>query len=274
MCLEIDKTNASALAYEREIWRKHLADFPFGETQDCDLTISYQSPHAPELIRLSELFPVVKHFCGDTDLDRILSLMSYVHRIARKNGHNASPAIKNTVEIMKAAESGTLWCWDYATVLTEMLLCMGIKAVSVSFLPNAFDYDCHAGVMAYLADRKKWAYFDPTFNTYFSDDAPMDIFEIRSVYARGEAPSFRHIDIRKDWVLVLNGIQYENYDSWYSDYMLKNTFRFRLPLNSAYGCSTSNCQYVFISPKGYETKNDYDVAGSVYTHDCGAILQS
>ena len=96
MCLEIDKTNASALAYEREIWRKHLADFPFGETQDCDLTISYQSPHAPELIRLSELFPVVKHFCGDTDLDRILSLMSYVHRIARKNGHNASPAIKNT----------------------------------------------------------------------------------------------------------------------------------------------------------------------------------
>lgn len=272
MGFEIGKPNATA--YKREVWRKHLAEFPFVEIHDCDLHISYQSPHAPELIYLSELFHVEKHFCGSTDLDRILSLMSYVHGIACKSGHNASPAVKNTVEIMKAAGSGTLWCWDYATVLTEMLLCMGIKAVSVSCLPNVFDYDSHAGVMAYLADRNKWAYFDPTFNTYFCDDGPMDIFEIRSAYALGKTPSFRHIDIIKDWALMLSGIEYDDYDTWYSDYMLKNTFRFRFPLNSAYGCSTSNCQYVFISPKEYNIKNDYDVAGSVYTHDCGVILQS
>ena len=272
MGIGIAKTNTTASL--REVWRKHLANYPFAETQNCNLHISYQSPHAPDLIRLSELFHVKKHFCGNTDLDRILSLMSYVHGIARKNGHNTSPAVKNTVEIMKVAESGTLWCWDYATVLTEMLLCMGIKAVSVSCLPKVFDSDSHAGVMAYLANRDKWAYFDPTFNTYFCDDAPMDIFEIRSAYARGEVPSFRHIDIRKDWALMLSGIEYGDYDSWYSDYMLKNMFRFCFPLNSAYGCSSSNCQKVFISPKGYDIINGYDVAGSVYTQDCGIILQS
>lgn len=49
MDLEKDKTNASASAYVREVWRKHLTDFPFVETQNCDLHIAYQSSHAPEL---------------------------------------------------------------------------------------------------------------------------------------------------------------------------------------------------------------------------------
>ncbi|MCR4578545.1 MAG: transglutaminase family protein [Clostridiales bacterium] len=270
----IDTDQTGTMTRMRYVWRKYLADFPFAEVRDSDLHISYQSPHAPELIRLSDRFHAKNRFCGDTELDRILSLMSYVHGIARKNGQNASPAVKNTIEIMKVAERGALLCLDYATVLAEMLLYMGIKAVSVSCLPNVFDSDFHAGVMAYLADRNKWAFFDPTFNTYFCDDAPMDIFEIRSAYANGRSPSFRHIDIRKDWVLMLCGIEYDDYDSWYSDYMLKNMFRFCLPLNSAYGCSASNRQRVFISPKGYDTKNDYDIVGSVYTQDRGVILRS
>ncbi len=261
-------------ANERALWRKGLIDFPFQKAQDGAVLISYQSKHSPELIHISEQFHVASHYKGDTDFQKTLSLMNYVHGIARKSGNNTSPAIKNTDEIMKAAKLGTLWCSDYATVLSEMLLSMGVKAVTVSCLPRTFDYDRHVGVMAYLNDVGKWGFFDPTFNTYFYGEAPLDIFEIRSAYARGDAPAFRHISIKKEWKLVLHGVEYEDYDSWYSDYMLKNTFRFAFPTNSAYGCRSSNVKSVFVLPKGYDAKNEYDIPDSVYTFDSGCVLLS
>ena len=255
-------------------WRKSLTDHPMTEAHDSGVHIAYQSSQEPDLIRLTERFPIRERFEGHNDFDRIRSLMSYVHGIAPKNGDMASPDIKNTEEIMKAAKRGALWCWDYAVVFTEALLSMGVKAALVSCLPRVFDCDCHVGVMAYMRDRAKWAYFDPTFNTYFYGAAPMDIFEVRSAYARGETPSFRHITIDTAWKLTLNGIEYADYDSWYADYMLKNTFRFSLPLNSAYGRLTPDCKSVSIMPKGYDTINEYDAPGTIYTQDPGCILQS
>lgn len=261
-------------AHGKEIWRKYLIDYPFQNIQDGALRISYQSRHAPELIRIAERYHVADYFNGGSDLQKILSLMNYVHGIARKSGNNSSPTIRNTDEIMKAAELGQLWCWDYATVLSEMLLSMGVKAVTVSCLPCMFDYDRHVGVMAYLCDLEKWVFLDPTFNTYFYGEVPMDIFEIRSSYSQGEKPVFRHIAIKKEWALVLHGVEYVDYDSWYSDYMLKDTFRFAFPKNSAYGCRTSNPETVFLLPNGYNARNEYDDPMSYYTFDCGCILLS
>ena len=272
--MDFDTTKHDAETPERIAWRKHLNSFPYKETNCADMRIDYQSPDTPELIHISEKFPVKEHYNGNTDLEKILTLMGYVHNIASKGGNNTSPAIKNTKEIMKAAKIGTLWCRDYATVLSEMLLCMGVKAVPVSCLPFKFDYDRHVGVMAYVNEFEKWVFFDPTFNTYFYDNAPMDVFEIRSAYAHGKAPAFRHIAIQKDWVLTLHGVEYDDYDSWYSDYMLKNIFRFSIPLHSAYGCQNPDSKTVCILPIGYTARNEYDTSNTVYTFDCGCILQS
>ena len=56
--------------------------------------------------------------------------------------------------------------------------------------------------------------------------------------------------------------------------MLKNTFRFVFPANSAYGCRSSNVKSVFVLPKGYDAKNEYDTPDSVYTFDSGCVLLS
>ncbi len=261
-------------AQERDTWRKYLIDYPYTNIRNDVLRIAYQPSHAPELIRIAEQYHVMDYYNGESDLQKMLSLMDYVHGIARKSGNNTSPVIKNTDEIMKAAKLGQLWCSDYATVLTEMLLSMGVKAITVSCLPCMFDYDRHVGVMAYLCDLKKWVFLDPTFNTYFYGEEPMDIFEIRSSYSQGKTPVFRHIAIKKEWDLVLHGAEYDDYDSWYSDYMLKDIFRFAFPKNSAYGCRTSNPETVFLLPNGYNVRNEYDVPNSYYTFDRGCILLS
>lgn len=259
----------------KDEWRKSLIDYPFGEIKDDSVRISYQSMQAPELMNIVEKFHVADFYNGETDFQKILALMDYVHGISCKDGNHTSPAIMNTDEIMKVAELGQLWCWDYATVLTEMLLSMGVKAVTVTCIPRLFDYDHHVGVMAYLSNSAKWVFLDPTFNTYFYGKEPMDIFEIRSAYAQGNAPKFRHITIQKNWKLILHNIEYDDYDSWYSDYMLKNMFRFILPKNSAYNCRTSNAETVFLLPNGYNTRNEYDdLKDSCYTFDIGCVLQS
>ena len=259
---------------ERSIWRECLQKYSFTCMHHDASVITYQPMHAPELVRLAERYSVRDAYRGYSDLERVLSLMDFVHGIAKKGGENTSPVIKNTDEIMKAAEKGTLWCSDYATVLMEMLLSMGVKAARVTCMPYSFDCDRHVGVMSYLNDIGKWAYFDPTFNTYFYDALPLDVFEIRSAYAKGIRPVFRHIAIEKNWVLMLHDVEYESYDMWYSDYMLKDTFRFACPMHSAYGGCSFESVFLYLTPTEYDDRNEYDAPNAVYSHNSGCILCS
>lgn len=256
------------------IWRECLQQYPFCDTHHDAFVITYQPMHAPELVRVAERYAIHDAFRGNSDLERILSLMNLVHGISQKGGQNTSPTIKNTDEIMKAAKNGSLWCSDYATVLMETLLSMGVKATRITCMPYSFDCDRHVGVMAYLNDIGKWAYFDPTFNTYFYNALPLDVFEIRSAYARGMNPAFRHIPIEKNWVLMLHDVAYESYDMWYSDYMLKNTFRFACPMHSAYGGCSFESMFLYLAPTEYYDRNEYDMQNAVYSHDPGCLLRS
>ncbi|MDF2685191.1 MAG: Transglutaminase Domain-Containing Protein, partial [Clostridia bacterium] len=216
---------------------------------------------------------------GKNDFERVLSLMNYVHNELFFVGNNIIPTEYNTYGIMKVRKTGALFCSYQATVLCEMLLSVGIKAIKISCLPKDFDYDRHVAVMIYINYYNKWVFFDPTFNTYFIDknNIPLDIFEIRSSYKNYNLPEFKQIEINKQWTLVMNDYEYNTYDEWYSVYMVKNCFRFMCPKISVFNSSlNANVKYVFINPLNYNVKNEYDIitddANKIYINSSEAFL--
>lgn len=237
-----------------------LNAYPYFDVSHC-LSVDFENPAAEALEKNRRSFDICRHFKGISMSEKILSLMDFVHNELHFVGDHASPSAMNTEEIMKVRKTGALFCSCFATVLTEMLLSLGVKAVRISCIPFLFDGDCHVGVMAFLSDINKWGYFDPTFNTYFygQKDIVLDVFEVRKLYKNRQPVAFRHITIDKQWTLIMNGEEYASYDDWYREYMLKNLFRFIVPQKSEYGyCDRDETCYFVINPQNYKSKNEYD----------------
>jgi len=203
--------------------------------------------NAETFAQLNQDFNVSSIAAGESDFDKTLALMAYVHQELFYIGDNISPP-DNTYDIMKVRKTGALFCNYHATVLSEMLLSIGIQAIKIACIPKDFDGERHVAVLAYMKELCQWVYFDPTFDTYFFDEAnrPLGIFEIRKRYQSSERILFKPIEIDKQWPLVMNGLVCKTYDKWYYLYMAKNCFRFALP------------QRTSIQPVGCKIKNEYD----------------
>jgi len=199
--------------------------------------------------KLAQDFNVSSIAVGPSDFEKTMALMAYVHQELFCVGNHISPP-DNTYDIMKARKTGALFCNYHATVLSELLLSIGIQAVKIACTPKDFDGDRHVAVLAHMKDLQKWIFFDPTFHTCFFDDQnhPLGIFEIREQYKKAKNIMFKPIEIDKQWALVMNGLVCKTYDEWYRIYMAKNCFRFMFPKKTV------------INPIGYETKNEYDEA--------------
>ena len=253
-----------------------LKKYPsFSSGASLEPLFTYSDSSAPELIRLrGEFHPEPVTGTGDT-FTRTLALMERVHRDLFFVGGRAEPAALNTAEIMKVSKKGELFCTHYAVVLTELLLSIGIKARLVSCIPEIFDCDSHTGVLVYLPETSCWFFADPTFNTYFEENGkPLDIFDIRKLYAEDRPPKFRHITIDKQWELSCGGVSCETYDEWYRLYMAKNSFRFMSPAHSRYGClSEKDAEWVAVNPTGFNLQNEYDqLKNIIYTKSSAEFL--
>ncbi|MHB1483358.1 MAG: GNAT family N-acetyltransferase [Saccharofermentanales bacterium] len=238
---------------------KKYSDF---STDIGNVEIAFQSYTNPELKNIRDKYKLSEYYQGETDLQKMLLLMNYIHNELFFIGSNVKPKAMNTNDIMDVKKTGSVFCSCYSTVFSEMLLSMGVKAIKISCLPKTFDCDCHVAVMAFVIDIGKWVFLDPTFDTYFHEEegVPLDIFEIRKIYKNDIIlPTFRHITIDKQWKLFMNGIEYETYDQWYLAYMSKNIFRFMIPQESSYNYTgNEKSKYIFINPIGYTEKNEYD----------------
>ena len=222
-----------------------------------------------ELARLREEFRPELHAGEGDTFKRTLRLMDWVHHELFSAGDAIRPAAFNAREILRVRKTGSAFCTHYSTVMTELLLSIGISARPLYCVPEAFDCDSHMGVLVYLPETGRCFFADPTFNTYFEKNGrPMDIFEIRKSYAEGKPPSFRHINIDKQWELYCAGERCETYDEWYRLYMAKNVFRFMSPARSAYGCMDVNdSAWIIANPIGFDVKNEYDrFENAVYIH--------
>lgn len=247
-----------------------------------ELFFKYSDDNDINLITLRKTYGIDTIIAGLDTMDKIISLTEWVHNELFCVGSNINPPHRDSLSILSVKGQGALFCYYQAIVLNDALLSIGIKSRIIKCLPYEFDMDCHVGVIAFISERNKWVFFDPTFNTYFTDNNgnPLSLIEIRNEFKQGRIPVFKHITIKKDWVLIMNGIICDTYDDWYSIYMAKNCFRFASPLESLYNYASKDTgSTIFLNPIAYDIKNEYDnniknSHLSLYTNNINCFFRS
>lgn len=243
----------------------HLRDYP--RYPSGEFAVICQRADDQPLLKLADQFGLRGIYVGANDLERIVALMEHVHRELLCTKEIVAPESMSFESIMAVKQKGSVYCSCYAACLSEALLTIGVPAVRVSCLPFEFDGDRHVGVLAYIKDSDRTAFFDPTFNTYFTNgSSALDLFDIRETYCFGRQPTFRPITIDKQWPLFLGGKEYADYDSWYGDYMAKNCFRFFVPETSKCAVAGDADRSCFFNPVGYDRENQYDTGISERTY--------
>lgn len=159
---------------------------------DYDNLYTYLS----EYDEIKEKYSLNKVVNGDSDFERALSLMQWLTDNTYYNGnqllfHKWLPDI--TLKILKFSYGKpfeyAINCRYKAVVLTDLLIAYGIKAVPVALLDADNDGN-HIMVHAFLSDEQKWVLLDPSFNTYFTDEAGnvLNVFELRDRYLNMQEP--------------------------------------------------------------------------------------
>jgi transglutaminase-like putative cysteine protease len=244
---------------------------------------SYEDMNSDDLSNLRRIYKIDKIASGTNTLEKVTAVMDWVHKQLTNHGEYSESVAKNSLSILPTKGKANLFCVHKSIVMNESLLSLGIKSRIISCIPRNFDNDCHVAVTVYIPELEKWCFFDPTFDTYFigEDRNPLSIDKIRDGYCKGsiegKVPDFMPIPIKKNWPLFLNGAEYETYEKWYSVYMAKNCFRFKSPVKSAFGYGwEKNNRLIFLNPKGYSVKNEYDeycYGNAEYTNNINYFLE-
>lgn len=241
----------------------HLVRYPSFTTGESTLPrFLYASADEENLRSFREQYDLEQTAGDGNGLSRVLRVMQWVHDELSQRGDRVTIQPLTPVNILETCRHTRcrLFCFHKAIVFTEALLALGIRARRLTCLPFEFDGDCHVVTMAFLPEFEKWALFDPSFNTFFTNEAgmPLSLPEIRSRYRENCAPTFQHIAMAKDGDVAMAGVVCETYDEWYAAYMAKNCFRFFCPLTSEYGQAFQKEEYVFLDPVGFAERNLYD----------------
>ncbi|MFR5875710.1 MAG: transglutaminase domain-containing protein [Eubacterium sp.] len=133
---------------------------------------------------------------GDNDFEKALSLMQWLTDSTYYSGaqclfHKLLP--DDTLAILdfsyKKSFKYAINCRYKAIALTDLLIAYGIKAYPVAMIDANKDGN-HLTVQIYLSDDRKWVLFDPSFNTYFTDNENnvLDVFELRDYFLEGKEP--------------------------------------------------------------------------------------
>jgi len=245
------------------------------------LAWSYASPEAPGLVELRDRYGLGGLTEGRSELDAILGLLDWAHRIVEHDGGAQNPEPRNALNILStcAATGARVNCRMKAIVLNEAYLAMGLRSRYITCLPAVDDGDCHVTVMVYSSTLRKWLLVDPTQNTFFtSDDGTiLNIIEARGAYRSGRSPRFRSIDRPVSGPMVCGGMECATYDEFYAVYMCKNCFRFACTLSSEPGIDSRRDEpTVVLTPPGDEWATGDEPARwgvpVVVTHNATAFL--
>jgi len=145
---------------------------------------------------LLEKYQLKRIISGKSDFEKALSLMNWLTNSTYYNGQQLAYSDMlpdDSLAILKYSYNKpfryAINCRYKAIVFTDLLIALGFKAYPVVM------YDCdgfgnHLTVHCYLNDMNKWVLFDPSFNTYFTDNnsIPLDVYEIKAAFSKGEEP--------------------------------------------------------------------------------------
>jgi hypothetical protein len=184
------------------------------------------------------------------ELSKILNLLDWISTsISHKGNMSEIPAL-NTIALMdysyqKGKENG-INCSMKATILTEMLLSMGIMSRILSLDPlNPNDQDSHVVSQVWLSEKKKWIIVDPTTNSYFMDK---DGEILNAIELRENIVSGNPIVCSPKTIFG----EETNDSEAYLAYMAKNLFYMRSPVINCFGSEDREDQkWLTLCPKEF-----------------------
>lgn len=203
----------------------------------------------PDLTRLRATYDLEKVAGTGPEIDQIIRLMQWVHKLVPHAGDSQNPAPQNSFNIIDVCqkEKRGVNCRMLATVLNEVYLAMGFKSRVITCLPaDIKDTDCHVTNLVFSTMLDKWVYMDPSFEAYFTDSKGIILnhAEIRKAIIDGTPISVND-------GLNHNGSPYGGGKSAYIRYMTKNIVRFNSTLRSEFGIEDKSPLYMELFPKGY-----------------------
>jgi hypothetical protein len=174
--------------------------------------------------------------------------MRWVHdNVLHFGGGGEVDVLKDSVSILNytfgKGQMPGIFCYHIAIVFTECCLAAGLTARTIQCSPfNPHDVDTHIVSMVYINEMKKWIFFDPTNNAYFTDinGIALSPLEARKLLGRDE-------------ICVAGSMQEKS--EKYKQYMAKNLFYFNFWAINTFGTDLIKNQVMyFLAPLGFDVK--------------------
>jgi len=245
-----------------DIYTGLLKAFDLPITEKHDIHFSYDNNNA-NFDLLKNKYPI-ETIAGDgEDFSKTVNLLHWVSEHIYHKGNYDGTIAHNSLDLLDYAyDKGSLFginCMALATILSECLLAIGLKARRVFLMPcSPYDGDNHVVTHVYIKELGKWVMFDPTFNAYIKNEQGMwqSLIELRKLLA-DQKPVLFNDEAKYNGVLFTSENTKENIE-----YFSKNMFYFQTHESSTFGHDdvigegkTSENRLITLCPKGYDPKS-------------------
>jgi hypothetical protein len=204
-----------------------------------------------KLQEIRERYSVDRMAGEGNELSKTLYLLHWISTSTTHRGNISEAIPMNTLALMdysyQKGKDGGINCRMKATILTEMLLSIGIPSRILSLHPlNPNDQDNHVVSQVWLSEMGRWIIVDPTTNSYFLDKngGIINAIELREMIISGEAVTCGPKTIFGD----------DTGDpEAYLAYMAKNLFYMHSPVINGFGSEDRDDQkWITLCPKGFD----------------------
>jgi hypothetical protein len=221
-------------------------------------TFQYAAPTDESLRKLRDTYNLDVVAGHGSDTERIINLMSWVHRLT---GHANDPKIpkeRNALTLIPLAQDQHMRinCYLKTIILNEVYLAMGFDSRQTHLLPaEKEDEESHVVTSVFSRTLGRWIMMDADFGVYVTDEkgAILGIAEIRKRLISGEPLVVESVNppsgfLAGAWSYVRCFVDGADY-LWY---LRKNIFKVECPQNSVFDIAAQPSKVYFqLIPDGY-----------------------
>lgn len=244
-----------------DIYTGLLKAFSLPTAGETDVHFVYDNEN-PQFNQLKSNYPI-ETIAGDKgDFSKAVNLLNWVSKHTYHKGDFDGKIAYNSMDLLNYAyDKGSncgINCVALATILSESLLAIGLKARRVFLMPcSPYDGDNHVVTHVYIREMKKWVMLDPTLNAYITNEAGeyLSLLELR-YYLANQKPVFFNKEANYNGELLT----VESTEYWI-EYFAKNLFYFQMAENSTLGDGNATGEgkapknrSITLSPLGYDPK--------------------
>lgn len=234
----------------------------FSREGSTDVTFRYDMT-SPSLEELAEKYDLAQ-VAGDGDTqDKAIRLLKWlsenVYHFGMYDNHVEQDALSLLEYSFSKGQEYGINCMALSTILTESLLSQGIYARTIWLMPGVpEDMDNHVITMAFILERDKWIFLDPTYNAYFSDDESnmLSPLEIREGII-SSSPLLLNKDAHYNGAVIA-----ESETGGYLEYLAKDMFYFYCRETQQVGRDDAN-RIIYLCPDGLDV-TEWEIANLRY----------